>query len=243
MSMAPGTAFNQMILIVEDERSIAENLLFALESEGMTADIARNAAAALYRLEREKYDLVVLDIGLPDLDGYSLLRQLRQEFQLATPVLMLTARSALEDKVQGFINGADDYLTKPFALQELVLRAKALIRRSQQLCDTAFVLRFGPLELSLSNQVVKVDGQDVRLTRKSLLILELLMRYAGRVVPRQKLEDCLWQGEPPSAEALRSQLHLLRKTLHAHGFDSIETVHGVGWRLAHTSAADQAAAP
>ncbi len=219
------------VLIVEDELAIAENLLLALEREGFAADIARDARAALHQLQHGPYDLVLLDVGLPGLDGHHVLRQMREHLQLPTPVLMLTARAALEDKAQGFSHGADDYLTKPFALEEVLMRSKALIRRSKQLADTAFALRHGPLRYVVAERFVTVDGQPVKLSRKSLMILELLMRYAGRVVPREKLEDYLWHGEPPSSEALRSQLHLLRRALQAHGYDGIETVHGIGWRL------------
>ncbi|KKW68219.1 chemotaxis protein CheY [Lampropedia cohaerens] len=236
MNQSSGTtALSHTILIVEDERAIAENLLLTLESEGMVADIARNVAAARYFLQKEHYDLVVLDIGLPDGDGHQVIKHLREQLQLSTPVLVLTARTALEDKIAGFSFGADDYLTKPFALEELVLRVRALIRRSKQLSESMFVLRHGPLEMSLSHRQVTVHGKEVRLTRKSLLVLEWLMRYGGRVVPREKLEDILWHGEPPSGDALRSQLHLLRKALQAHGYDGIETVHGIGWRLAATT--------
>lgn len=219
------------VLIVEDERVIAENILLVLEREGFVADIAPNAHAALYELEHGLYDLVLLDIGLPGMDGYQMLRTMRQELRLSTPVLLLTARTTLEDKLQGFTDGADDYLTKPFALEEVVMRTRALIRRSRQLSDTAFELHHGPLRYVVAEQLVTVEGRVLRLSRKSLMILELLLRYAGRVVPRQRLEDYLWQGEPPSTEAVRSQLHLLRKALHAQGYDGIETVHGIGWRL------------
>lgn len=219
------------VLIVEDELAIAENLLLALESEGFIADITRDAKSALEKLAQDPVDLVLLDIGLPGMDGHHLLRQMRQSMQLSTPVLMLTARATLDDKLQGFSMGADDYLTKPFALEEVLVRAKALIRRSKQLSDTTFVLRYGPLSYMVAQQHVTIDGQEIKLSRKSLMILELLMRYAGRIVPRKRLEDYLWQGEPPSAEALRSQLHLLRKALNNQGYDGIETVHNIGWRL------------
>ena len=219
------------VLIVEDELAIAENLLLALESEGFSACVARNATVAFERLGHEPYDLVLLDIGLPGMDGYGLLKQMREDLQLSTPVLMLTARSTLEDKALGFSSGADDYLVKPFALEEMLMRSKALIRRSRQLSDTAFVLDYGPLRYVVADQFVTVDGREIKLSRKNLMILELLLRYGGRVVPRRRLEEYLWQGEPPSAEALRSQMHLLRKALSTHGYDGIETVHSIGWRL------------
>lgn len=220
------------VLIVEDETAIADNLLLVLERQGFVADVAHDARMALRRLEHEPFDLVLLDIGLPGMDGYELLRRMRQELQLSTPVLVLTARATLEDKQQGFSGGADDYLAKPFALEEVVMRAQALIRRSKQLSDTAFTLRHGPLRYLVAHKTVHVHGQPIQLSRKNLMILELLMRHAGRVVPRRRLEDYLWHGEPPSAEALRSQMHILRRTLHTHGYDGIETIHGIGWRLA-----------
>jgi len=219
------------VLIIEDELAIAENLSLALEGEGFIVDIARDAKSALHELSQGPYDLVLLDIGLPGMDGYSVLAKMREELQLSTPVLMLTARSALEDKLKGFSAGVDDYLTKPFALAEVIMRVKALTRRSKQLSDTAFVLSFGPLRYVLAEQLVTVSGQPVKLSRKSLMTLEVLLRYAGRVVPRQKLEDYLWQGEPPSSDALRSQIHLLRKTLHQYGYNGIQTIHSIGWRL------------
>ncbi|MCK9511906.1 MAG: response regulator transcription factor [Pigmentiphaga sp.] len=228
----PSQKIPYTVLIVEDELAIAENLLLALEAEGWIVDISRDAHSALHRLGRDSYDLVLLDIGLPGMDGYRMLQQMREDMRLATPVLLLTARAALEDKRQGFADGADDYLTKPFALEEVVMRARALVRRSKQLSDTALVLEYGSIRYFVADQRVWVGGIEVKLSRKSLRILELLVRYGGRVVSRQRLEEYLWQGEPPSAEALRSQMHLLRKTLHAAGHDGIETVHGIGWRLA-----------
>jgi DNA-binding response OmpR family regulator len=219
------------VLIVEDESVIAENILLTLEAEGFTADISRDAPSALHRLEQGNYDLVLLDIGLPGMDGLSMLQKMRRKLSLSTPVLLLTARATLEDKLQGFACGADDYLTKPFALEEVVVRAQALIRRSRQLCDTAFSLQYGPLCYVVADKSLSINGETIKLPRKCLMILEMLMRYSGRIVPRQKLEEYLWQGEPPSSEALRSQLHLLRKTLQQHQYEGIETVHGIGWRL------------
>lgn len=219
------------VLIVEDERAIAENLLLVLEREGFVTDIAWDAQAALARLEREPCDLVLLDIGLPGMDGHEMLRRMRQELRLSTPVLMLTARAALEDKGAAFSTGADDYLSKPFALEEVVMRAHALIRRSKQLSDATFALDHGPLHYRVADKTLFIGGHQVKLSRKNLMILELLMRHAGRIVTRERFEAHLWQSEPPSADALRAQIHLLRKALAAHGHDGIETIHGIGWRL------------
>lgn len=219
------------VLIVEDELTIAENLWSMLESEGFIVDMARDAHSALHWLERQHCDLVILDIGLPGMDGYQMLRQMREVQQLAMPVLVLTARSGLEDKLIGFSSGADDYLTKPFALEEVLVRTRALIRRSRCLSDTVLQLTYGPLCYVVARQELTVHGVSVKLPRKSMQIVELLMRHAGRVVSRQRLEEYLWQGEPPSSEALRSQMHLLRKALLEQGYDGIETVHGTGWRL------------
>ncbi|MEQ4619410.1 MAG: response regulator transcription factor [Corticimicrobacter sp.] len=234
----PHSQIPYTVLIVEDDSAIAENLLLALESHDFTADIAHTARAAMQQLDHTAYDAVILDVGLPGMDGYRMLQQMRTTMQWTTPVLMLTARATLEDKLTGFSLGADDYLTKPFALDEVIARVKAIIRRSKCLSDAAFSLHFGPVQFQVAQQQVLIGGTPVRLTRKSVMILEMLMRYAGRVVPRQRLEDMLWQGEPPSTEALRSQIHLLRKTLHQHGFDGIETVHGTGWRLTADASRD-----
>ncbi|WP_028604447.1 response regulator transcription factor [Ottowia thiooxydans] len=219
------------VLIVEDELAIAENLLTALEGEGLMAEIAGNATAALARLNAESCDLVILDIGLPGMDGYRLLQHMRESLRLATPVLIVSARSTLEDKLLGFNVGADDFITKPFALEELVVRVKALIRRTKNLSDKAYHLEHGPLRYLIAHQELTINGKAVQLAHKSLQILQMLMLHTGRVVTRQRLEDYLWQGEPPSSEALRSQIHLLRRGLLEHGFEGIETVHGRGWKL------------
>lgn len=219
------------ILIVEDEPAIAENIVMALETEGFVADMVDSANSALERLDREPCDLVILDIGLPGMDGYRMLQHMREVLRLATPVLILTARTSLEDKLLGFKVGADDFVTKPFELEELLVRVKALIRRTKSLTDEAYVLEHGPLRYVVAHQELMIHDQPVKLPRKSLQILQMLIRHAGRVVTRQRLEDYLWQGEPPSPEALRSQVHLLRKSLLEHGYDGIETIHGRGWKL------------
>jgi len=218
------------VLIVEDDLTIAGNLYQFLEVSGFVPDAAYEGRAALRMLESQRFDAVVLDVGLPGMDGYQLLHALRAERRQAVPVLILTARDALDDKLAGFAHGADDYLTKPFALAEVRARLLALIHRARGAVVDA-VREFGPLQLDGRTRAVSVAGQPVRLTRKSGLLVEALLRDPGRVVPREELEAVLWGDEPPSADALRSQMHLLRRALAEAGFDGIETVHGVGWRL------------
>ncbi len=221
----------QSVLIVEDDPVLAENLFSVLEAEGYAADAAYDAHSALYRLEQDHFDVLILDIGLPGMDGYRVLNHIRRVMNKALPVLILTARSSLEDKAKGFSSGADDYLTKPFALMEVVMRVKALLRRSVGLQPPATCLRCGVLEYDIPARKVSVGGVQPKLTRKCLQILELLMRNPNLVIPRATLEEYLWQGEPPSSDALRSQMHLLRKALAEVGFEGIHTVHGLGWKI------------
>lgn len=224
------------VLVIEDDATLAENLFLTLEQEGFTPDVAYTGHMALERLAQETYDLLVLDIGLPGMDGYRVLSHLRGSLQLETPVLVLSARDALEDKMAGFASGADDYLTKPFALAEVVMRLRALHRRAGRRSTASDTLVFGPVRYAVKARQVVVGETPVRLPRKSLLILEALMRDAGNVVTRRTLEQRLWQGDPPSPDALRSQLHLLRKALASAGFEGIETISGVGWRLVDADA-------
>ncbi len=218
------------ILIVEDDATIAGNLYSYLEQRGFVPDAAYDGRAALGLLTSQHFDAVILDVGLPGMDGYAVLRAMRTEHMLPVPVLMLTARDELSDKLAGFAHGADDYLTKPFALAEVEARLNALIMRASGAVATP-VRRCGGLSYDSRTRVVAVDGKPVHLARKSVMIIDALLRDPGRVVPRGELESLLWGSEPPSSDALRSQMHLLRKALNDAGFDGIETVHGTGWRL------------
>lgn len=218
------------ILIVEDELTLAGNLYQFLELAGFLPDVAYDGVTALRMLESQHFDAVLLDIGLPGRDGYQVLHELRHVRRQAVPVLMLTARDALEDKLAGFEHGADDYLTKPFALSEVQARLLALISRARgQVVDV--VQSCGELSFDGRTREVSVSGSKLHLARKSVLIIEALLRDPGRIVSRDELESVLWHDEPPSGEALRSQMHLLRRALSEAGFDGIETIHGVGWRL------------
>ena len=225
------------LLIVEDDLTIAGNLFAFFESRGFIVDAAYDGRTALHRLAVEPFEMVILDVGLPAVDGLAVLHRLRNELGLAVPVLLLTARDDIGDKLAGFAHGADDYVTKPFVLVEVEARVRALLARvSGRVANS--LKRFGPLTLDPRRHEVHVHGALVRLTPKGWAILELLLREPGRVVPRGELEHGLWGEDPPETDALRSQIHLLRKALAEAGFNGIETVHGIGLRL--VKAADPA---
>lgn len=230
MSMNPAPGTNHRILIVEDDEVIAGNLYTFLEARKFLPDVAYSGPAALQRLAEQHFDAVILDIGLPGMDGNAVLHTLRNDRRQAVPVLILTARDSLDDKLAGFSHGADDYLTKPFALLEVEARLLALIQRARG--NTVQALRTcGPLQYDTGSGQATVHGRPVRLTRKAAQILDALLREPGRVVSREELESALWGNDPPSSDALRSQVHLLRRALAEAGFDGIETLHGTGWRL------------
>jgi DNA-binding response OmpR family regulator len=220
------------VLIVEDDPTIVANLVEYLAGRGLAVDSAYDGAAAIARLGSSTFDVIVLDLGLPRADGLQVLQHLRQRLAVATPVLVLTARDALTSKMEAFQLGADDYLVKPFALAEVELRIHALHRRARG-AAVEDVRRCGPLAYDRRTRAVSVDGKPLKLTPRGMQILELLLRDPGRVVPRAELEAALWPHDPPASDALRSQIHLLRQALVHAGYDGLETVHGVGWRLRH----------
>ncbi len=222
------------LLIVEDDAHIVTNLVDYFEAKGCMVDVAYDGRSAMHRLGQHGFDVILLDLGLPRLDGMTVLHRLRNELGLDTPVLVVTARDALTDKLQGFAQGADDFITKPFALAEVEARVLALRKRAAGLVGNP-VRVAGPLRLDTRRQEVSVHGQPIHLGPKSLRILETLLRDPGRVVPRTELENALWGDDPPEGDALRGQLHLLRKALVEAGFDGIETVHGIGVRLRDTA--------
>jgi len=219
------------VLIVEDDFGIASNLETFLALRGFAVDAVYSGQAALHRCSVDRFDVILLDVGLPGLDGLTFLRRLRDELRTATPVLIISARNELADKLAGFAHGADDYLTKPFALAEVEARVRALLNRSGAGSVVDPVLRFGTVELDRERGEVRVAGNVVRLTPKAAQLLELLLRKPGQLVRRAAIEAALWPDAAPQADALRSQIHALRRALAEQGFDGIETVHGVGLRL------------
>jgi DNA-binding response OmpR family regulator len=219
------------VLIIEDDPAIATNLYDFLEARGHTVDAAADGVTGLHLAVTQSFDAILLDLGLPGMDGTTLCRKLREEAHIDTPILMLTARDTLGDKLRGFELGADDYLVKPFALKEVEARLTALHRRytGRTVSRTLVV---GDLSLDPRTLSIRFAGAEVRLPPKCIRLLELLMREPGRVFSRRELETEIW-GEPQeTSDTLRSHMHVLRRELtRAGGRDPIDTVHGIGYRL------------
>lgn len=214
------------ILIVEDDELIQQGLAKALANESYACDCAATAAQAKSLVQVGQYSLIILDLGLPDQDGASLFRQWRRS-GVDVPVLILTARDAIEDRVGGLDAGADDYLVKPFALVELQARVRALIRRFQGHSDN--LLQVENIILNLSTQQVTFEGQQIELTPKEFALLSRLMMRAGQTVNREILQQDLysWQDDL-SSNTLEVHIHNLRRKL---GKERIKTVRSVGYRL------------
>ena len=217
------------LLIVEDDRTIAENLYDYLEARGHQCDYAGSIAAASALLARSAVDAVVLDRNLPDGDGLALARRLRAE-GCATPILVLTARDTLEDKLLGFEAGGDDYLVKPFALQELEVRLLALARRNAAR-PAEPVLRYGTLEFRAATQALCLHGRPLTLPPKPLRLVAELLAQPERVFSRRELEIAVWGHEQDSSDNLRSVLHTLRRALGDDASTQVVNVHGLGYKL------------
>lgn len=218
------------ILIVEDNADLAENIADYLEGQGHVMDFSMDGIGGLHLAITHDYDVIVLDIMLPGMDGLTFCRKLRKEARKHTPILMLTARDTLSDKLAGFDAGTDDYLVKPFALQELAARLRALVRRTDKCSETR--LQIADLELDTGTMKVQRAGQPIKLNRASSKILTLLMEAFPRLVSREDLELALWRDMPPGSDALRSHIYALRSAIDKP-FKSplLKTVHGVGYRL------------
>ena len=220
------------ILIVEDDLVIAENLYGFLESCGHQCDFAASLAGARLLLAQFEFDALVLDRNLPDGDGVVLARQLRSTGNLL-PILMLTARDALEEQLAGFDAGADDYLAKPFALKELEVRLLALQRRSS-LRYTSSQLAYGGLVFDAAAQLVRLDETVLQLSPKAVRLVEVLLQQPKRVFSRRELEMAVWGHEQASSDNLRSVLLTVRKALALKPSLEIANVHGLGYKLIST---------
>ncbi|HEX7072694.1 MAG TPA: response regulator transcription factor [Hyphomicrobiaceae bacterium] len=215
------------ILVVEDEPRIAADVRAALEAAGYLVDIARDGDEAWFRGDTEDYDLVVLDLGLPKIDGLAVLKRWRAAGR-AMPVLVLTARGSWSERVEGIDAGADDYLPKPFRMEELVARVRAVIRRSAGHADS--VIEVGPLTLDIRQMRLTKDGVPVALSPLEYRLVAYLMHHKGRVVPGPELLEHLYgDDDAHEANALEAVVARLRKKL---GPDAIETRRGFGYLIA-----------
>lgn len=219
------------ILIIEDDPAIATNLYDFLEARGHSVDAAADGITGLHLAITQHFDGILLDLGLPGMDGSTLCRKLRQEARLDTPVLMLTARDTLEDKLKGFEHGADDYLVKPFALREVEARLVAMHNRHSGKV-TSRRLETNDLSFDPKTMSINFAGSGVKLPPKCIRLLALMMSEPGRVFSRKDLESGVWGDAQETSDTLRSHMHELRRALiRAGGYDPIETVHGLGYRL------------
>jgi two-component system OmpR family response regulator len=218
------------VLVVEDEGQIAGFIRKGLEEQGFHVDWSADGDEGFRLASTQPYDALVLDIMLPGRDGLSILRNLRQKHN-PVPVLLLTARSALDERVEGLNLGADDYLTKPFFVEELVARVHALVRRASG--ERTSLLQAGDLSVNLITREVRLGDAPVRLTTREFNLLEYLMRSPGRVLTRTQILEHVWGYDfDPSTNLIDVHIQRLRKKITAEGQDPpIETVRGVGYRF------------
>ncbi|MCK7597012.1 response regulator transcription factor [Microbulbifer sp. CAU 1566] len=219
------------ILVVEDNVDILTNVLDYLELQGYSVDCAQDGLGGLHLAASNHYDLIVLDVMLPGVDGYQFCQRLREDARRDTPILMLTARDALEDRLRGLRSGADDYLVKPFSLAELVARIEAITRRNRG--GGVAELRVADLVFDPATHQASRNGQPLKLNPMGIKLLVLLMRKSPAVVTREVMEMAMWGEDAPDKDSLRSHIHQLRQVVDKP-FDRalIHTVHGIGYRLA-----------
>jgi DNA-binding response OmpR family regulator len=216
------------LLIIEDNQRLCQAVADSLRSQGFAVDTAASASEGLRAWRAAEFDAVVLDLMLPDDSGLNALKEMRHQGN-ATPLLILTALGSVEDRVRGLDCGADDYLVKPFAMQELIARLRALLRRPGGALGRTLTL--GSVKLDTSARVASIDEMPLNLTRSELIVLETLLRNQGRVVSKERLAECLYDFEQErTANSVETQVHRLRKKLAAAGADmSLRTLRGLGY--------------
>jgi len=225
------------ILIIEDDADIALSVKYPLERDGaFSVRVTADGRDGLDLARREPPDLILLDLNLPGLDGTEVCRALRRDPATArVPIIMLTARVHEQERVAGLDLGADDYVTKPFSLRELLARVRAVLRRAEGPADAPRLLEHGRVRVDEARRTVTVDGREVALTRKEFDLLADLMRRPGLVVTREQLLERVWGYEHPGAtRTVDVHVRQLRKKLGAEAADAIETVVGVGYRFRGT---------
>lgn len=224
------------ILLLEDDKTLGEAMAKSLTHAGYATDWVERTSDALHALSVENFDVLILDLGLPDGDGYEVIRHLRQRGQLL-PVLILTARDTVEDRVQGLDLGADDYVVKPISMAELHARVRALIRRRAGIGSSRF--KIGRLELDSAAQQAYLDGQSLELSGREWGVLEYLSTHEKRIVSKEQLIQAItgWDQEL-SANAIEAYVHRVRKKLEHSGV-TIRTVRGLGYMLGESDDAHQ----
>jgi DNA-binding response OmpR family regulator len=220
------------ILIIEDNQDIVANLYGFFEPRGHALDSALNGYAGLALARENAYDVIILDVMMPGMNGVEMCRKLRGELLINTPVIMLTARDTLQDKLTGFDSGADDYLVKPFSLAELDVRLHALVRRSRHNVAGSTTLQVGDLHFNTATYRAARGGRTLSLTKTGFILLKALMQNAPHVVTREHLEFQIWGDNPPDSDALRTHIHALRQALDkAEPYAMLHTVPGIGYQL------------
>ena len=221
------------ILVIEDHRDIASAIFDYFEARGHAVDIANDGVSGLHLAVVNDYDVVVLDLGLPGIDGLDVARQLRRTARKTTPIVMLTARDTIRDKLAGFDSGADDYLVKPFELAELEARLDAIRRRT---IPGGERLQVSDLEFDVPTRHVARAGRPIRLTPIEQRLLIFLMRNSHRVVTRAELEQEVWNHTPPDSDALRTHIAGLRAAIdRPFKAPLLHTLHGIGYRICDES--------
>jgi DNA-binding response OmpR family regulator len=222
------------ILLIEDHTDIAEMVTAYLENRGFNVDYAADGLTGLHLAVSNVYDAIVLDLMLPGMDGLSVCEKIRQDARNDTPIIMLTARDTLNDKITGLETGADDYLVKPFAIKELEARVQSLIRRSRGEV-TRDVLKVGDLTVDTSTLKVERAGSELNVTPIGLKILTVLMRASPTVVSRSELERKVWGDILPDSDTLRSHLYNLRKVVDKpFASQLLHTIQGSGYKMLDT---------
>jgi DNA-binding response OmpR family regulator len=217
------------ILVIEDNRDILANVLDYLQLKGYVTDCAEDGLSGLHLAATRPYDLIVLDVMLPAIDGFEVCRRLHEDARCETPIIMLTARDTLDDRLQGFAAGADDYLVKPFALSELVARIEAVLRRAG---GRKHVLEVGDLHYDMDTLQLSRAGKALKLNPACRKLLEILLQKSPAVVRRETLEEALWGENAPDSDSLRSHIHQLRQTIDKPFATALlHTVHGIGFCL------------
>ncbi|MEW6992523.1 response regulator transcription factor [Colwelliaceae bacterium 6441] len=222
--------YNSSVLVVEDTRDIAIQLCDFLEHKGFAVDYAATGEHAIRLAMTHHYDVIILDLMLPDIDGIQVCEKIKQSCDTAVPILMLTARDSIEHKVEGFGVGADDYLTKPYVLEEVYLRCIALTRRHR--LHQSKVMEVGELKINVSTKEVERQDQVINLSSKDFQILSLLAEAYPNAVSKRHIQEKVWGNDAPETDAVRSHMYTLRSALDKP-FESamIKTVHGIGFRL------------